>query len=319
MIFLFSSSPAFGQDKTLRVGFLPNIAYAHALIDQNLAAEGRGWFKERLPEVSITWQRFDVGPPALEALLAKDIDLTYVGSLPALDAYLQTQGGLSVVAGAARGGIGLVVPAGSSLSKPEDFRGKRIAVSRLGNSMDITCRRWLARGGLNVSRPGGDVIFIPVLSPSILHLFLRKEIDAAFVSEPWISWLEDKAGGRLIYAEPVETSLIAVLAARADWAETDPELVRRFTEAHRELTDWIRQNSEEAQKRVADELTRLMKRRFSLDLLKRAWPRLVFDNEVKVEDFEFSLEAAQEAGFVKNNEDIGLEKLVSSPDLYRHR
>ena len=35
---------------------------------------------------------------------------------------------------------------------------------------------------------------------------------------------------------------------------TDREMVHRFVAAHRELTDWIHQTSEEAQRRVREEL-----------------------------------------------------------------
>ena len=59
-------------------------------------------------------------------------------------------------------------------------------------------------------------------------------------------------------------------------------------------------------------MTRQMKREFPLDLVRHAWPRLVFENDVQVKEFEFSFEAAREAGFIKN-EAMGLEKLVADP------
>ena len=311
LLCLFISSPAIGQE-TLRVGFFPNVTHAHALIAQNLAAEGRGWFEARLPEVAITWHSFNAGPSAMEALFAKAIDLTYVGPNPVLNAYLRARGGVAVVSGAVRGGAGLVVPTGSPLSRPADFKGKRIATPQLGNTQDIACRFWLSQAGLKVTMTGGDVNIIPVANPTILSLFVKGDVDAAWTVEPWVSRLEMEAGGCLIYVEPAETSLTTVLSVSAARAEADPDLVRRFIEAHRELTEWIKQNPEEAQKRVADELTRQMKREFPLALVQHAWPRLVFENAVTAEEFEFAFEAAREAGFIKN-EDMGLEKLVARP------
>ena len=307
---LLAPGLAFGQEKSLRVGFFPNVTHAHALIAQNLAAEGRGWFEERLPEVRITWHSFNAGPTAMESLFAKAIDLTYVGPNPVLNAYLRARGGVAVVAGAVRGGAGLVVPAGSALSQPLDFKGKRIATPQLGNTQDIACRYWLTQAGLKVTMTGGDVKLIPVSNPSILPLFVKGEIDAAWTVEPWVSRLEMEAGGKLVYEEPPETSLTTLLAVSVAWAGTEPDMARRFTEAHRELTEWIRQNPQEAQKRVADELTRQMKREFPLDLVRHAWPRLFFENAVKSEEFDFSFKAAQEAGFIKNK-GLGLEGLVT--------
>jgi len=306
------SSPAAGAEKTLRVGYFPNVTHAQALIAQNLAAEGRGWFEARLPGVSITWHSFNAGPSAMEALFAEAIDLTYVGPNPVLNAYLRAKGGVNVVAGAVRGGAGLVVPAESSLSQPADFKGKRIATPQLGNTQDIACRWWFSQAGLKVTMTGGDLSIIPVENPGILPLFVKKEIDAAWTVEPWVSRLEMEGGGKLIYAEPAETSLTTVLSAGADYRQREAELVEKFTQAHRELTEWIKQNPEEAQKRVAAELTKQMKREFPLDLVKHAWPRLIFENKVTAGEFEFSFQAAKEAGFIKN-EDMGLGGLVAAP------
>ena len=309
---VFVASPAFCQTKKLRVGFFPNVTHAHALIAQNLAAEGQGWFEGRLPGVAITWHSFNAGPSAMESLFAKAIDLTYVGPNPVLNAYLRAKGGVNVVAGAVRGGAGLVVPAGSSLSQPMDFKGKRIATPQLGNTQDIACRWWLSQAGLKVTMTGGDVKIIPVANPGILPLFIKGEIDAAWTVEPWISRLEMEARGELVYSEPAETSLTTVLSASADFRQRESELVKKFTVAHRELTEWIRQNTEEAQKRVANELTRQMKSEFPLELVRHAWPRLVFEHEVTTEEFDLSFKAAHDAGFVKN-EDMSLENLVAKP------
>jgi NitT/TauT family transport system substrate-binding protein len=198
------------------------------------------------------------------------------------------------------------------MSQPADFKGKRIATPQLGNTQDIACRWWLSQAGLKVTMTGGEVSIIPVANPAILPLFVKGEVDAAWTVEPWVSRLEMEAGGQMVYAEPAETSLTTVLSASVDYLEREAELAGKFIAAHRELTEWIKQNPEEAQTRVADELTRQMKREFPLDLVRHAWPRLVFENGIMVREFEFSFEAAKEAGFIKN-EDMSLEKLVTGP------
>ena len=56
------------------------------------------------------WYAFNAGPSAMEALLAGDLDLSYVGPNPALNAHLRTRGSeVRVVSGATRGGSALVV------------------------------------------------------------------------------------------------------------------------------------------------------------------------------------------------------------------
>jgi NitT/TauT family transport system substrate-binding protein len=304
--------PAWGQDQLLRVGFFPNVTHAHALIAQNMAAEGQGWYESRLPGVRISWHSFNAGPSAMESLFAGAIDLTYVGPNPALNAYLRSQGGLAVLAGAVRGGAGLVVPAASKLSAPADFRGRRIATPQLCNTQDIACRWWLDQAGIKTSVSGGEVRILPVANPEMLALFLRGEIDAAWTVEPWVSRLEMEGNGKLVYAEPAETSLTTILAAGSGRIRDNPELFRKFAAAHRELTEWIGNNPEEAQQRTTKELSRLMRREFPLELTRHAWPRLIFANRISREDFDFSLRAAQTAGFVKN-ENFSLENLVLAP------
>ena len=310
---LSASGSAWGQEeKILRGGFFPNVTHAQALVAQNMAAEGQGWFESRLPGVKIIWHSFNAGPSAMEALFGRSIDLTYVGPSPVLNAYLRSRGGVRVISGAVRGGAGLVVPAGSALAQPIDFKGQRLATPQLGNTQDIACRWWLTQAGLTVNLTGGDVRILPVANPDMLALFSRGEIDGAWTVEPWVSRLEMEGGGRLVYAEPAETSLTTVLAAGGDYERAEPELTRQFAEAHRELTDWIRQNPAEARKRVTAELTRRMRREFPPALVEHAWPRLVFENAVRVEEFAFSLKAAQAAGLAKND-DFSLEQLVARP------
>lgn len=291
-------------EKTIRLGYFPNLTHAHALIAQNMAAEGRPWFESRLPGVAIEWQPFNAGPSAMEAIFAKAVDFSYVGPSPVLNSYIRSKGGVRVISGAVRGGAGLVVPQGSSLAAPDDFRGKSIATPQLGNTQDIACRSWLTQAGLKVTMTGGDATIIPTANPAILPLFVRGEVDAAWTVEPWLSRLEMEAGAKLIFAEPAETSITTVLSVAEEYAEAEPELVAALAAAHRELTEWILQNPAEAQKRVADELSRQMRREFPIKLVEHAWPRLVFDNAISRENFDFSLRAARDAGFIQGEHDL---------------
>jgi len=296
------SSSALAEKKTLRVGYFPNVTHAHALIAQNMASEGAGWFEKRLPEVNIEWASFNAGPSAMEALFAKAVELSYVGPNPVLNAFIRSKGGVVVISGALRGGAGLVVPQNSLLAAPEDFRGKSIATPQLGNTQDIACRHWLTQAGLTVTMTGGDATIVPTSNPNILPLFVRGDVDAAWTVEPWLSRLEMEGGGRLIYAEPAESSITTVLAAAENYVG-DPA-VAAFAAAHRELSQWIRENKAEAQKRVANELTSQMRREFPLALVEHAWPRLIFEDSINQEHFDFSLAAAKDAGFIKGEHDL---------------
>lgn len=306
IIFVLTLMTATGLcgERVLSIGYFPNITHAHALVAQNMSAEGEGWYERYLPGVKLQWRPFNAGPSAMESLFAKAVDMTYVGPSPVLNAFIRSRGGVMVVSGAVRGGAGLVVIKNSELSKPKDFMGKRIATPQLGNTQDVACRHWLKEAGLKVTLSGGDVIVTPTPNSNMLPLFLTGQVDAAWTVEPWLSRLEMEAGAELVYSEPAETSLTTVLAASRDYAAKEPGTMEAFIRAHTELTDWIKQHPEEAKQRVTAELSRQMKREFPSSITKRAWPRLIFNNAVSGQEFAFSLKAAQASGFLQGEHDL---------------
>jgi len=161
----------------IRVGHFPNITHAQGVIAHALSRQGKGWFEQRLGEgTKMEWFVYNAGPSAMEAIFAKSIDLTYVGSGPALNAYTRSRGEeIRLIGGAANGGAGLVVQPDQNLKAPADFRGKKIATPQLGNTQDISCRAWLTEGGLKITQLGGDVQVIPTQNPDQLGLFRGKK------------------------------------------------------------------------------------------------------------------------------------------------
>jgi NitT/TauT family transport system substrate-binding protein len=86
--------------KTLRIGYFPNINHAQAVIGL-----GNGDFQKALGNnIKVQTFIFNAGPSAIEALLAKKVDVTYVGSNPAINGYVVSGGeGLRIISGATSG------------------------------------------------------------------------------------------------------------------------------------------------------------------------------------------------------------------------
>ena len=285
----------------IRLGFFPNVTHAHALLLQNFAREGNTEFSPS--GFRLEWKAFNAGPSAMEAIYAGAVDMTYVGPSPVLNAYLRARGhGVRVISGGTRGGAGLVVHGGSGLQVPEDFRGKRIATPQLGNTQDIACRNWLLDGGLKVSLGGGDVRVVPTANPDQLPLFLSGNVDGVWTVEPWLSRLIE-AGGELIYAEPMESSIVTVLAVQEGFLQKNSALVLEVLKLHDAINTWMLAHPEEACRRVADELSRITRREFPLSLVKAAWSTMAFSTHVSAGDFETSFAAAVRAGFLKEESD----------------
>lgn len=294
----------------MRVGLFPNVTHAQALVAKNLGAEGQGWFEQRLgPGTKVEWFVYNAGPSAMEAIFARSIDFTYVGPSPAVNAYARANGrDVRIVAGAMRGGEALVVR-GDAINKIEDFRGKAIATPQLGNTQDVECRAWLINHGIRVTLIGGDARVLPTANPDILSLFQQGQLDAAWTVEPWVSRLVSEAGGRIFF-EP-ENAVTTVLAGREEFLRTNPELARKFAAAHHELTRWIRDHPEEAQRRVRDELSILSHKEIPLALIQQAWTRLQFDDTISVEPFQSFLDQARLVGFLRAK--IDLSSLLWNP------
>ncbi len=302
---------AIAQGTTVRVGHFPNITHVQALVARALERQGKNWFGDRLgPEVKVEWYVYNAGPSAMEAIFANSLDLTYVGPNPALNAYARSRGDeVRVIAGAVNGGSALVVQPDSSLAKPADFRGKRIATPQFGNTQDVAARAWLIAGGLRITQTGGDAQVLPTSNPDQLTLFRSKQLDAVWTVEPWVSRLESEAGGKILVEE--KDAITAVLVSSAGFLAKNRDLAKRFVAAHRELTEWIRQNPEEAQRLAREELKASFRIDMAPDLVARAWGRMSLTPDVTREAFQSFVTSAQQVGFMRGAPD--LSRLIETP------
>lgn len=274
---LFSSGCARGHSPPadeVRLGYFPNITHAAALV-----GAGRGDFERAVAPMRLVRRVFNAGPQAIEALFAGEVDVLYVGSGPAINAYARSRGrALRVVAGAASGGAGLVVRRDSGIRSPTDLRRKAVGTPQFGNTQDIALRAWLAEHGLAPADKGGTVRVLPIANPDILSLMARGELHAAWVPEPWLSRLVQEAGAELLVDErdlwPEGRFATAVLAVSEAFLGARPDLVRRLLAAHVELTEWIRAHPEKARRQINRELERLLGKPLPKPILEQALSRL---------------------------------------------
>ena len=309
-IAMLAAVPADAQT-VLRIGHFPNITHIQGLIAHHLTRTGKGWFEQRLGSgVKIEWYGYNAGPSAMEAVFAKSIDLTYVGPNPAINAYFKSNGDEGhIIAGAVNGGSALVVQPDSTLKTAADFRGKKIATPQFGNTQDVAARAWLVAGGLKIRQTGGDAQVIPTANPDQLSLFKQKQLDAVWTVEPWVSRLEQEAGGKVLVDD--RDAITTVLVARSGFVKEQRELVRKFTAAHRELTEWIKAHPAEAQQMALEELDAEMHAKMPQELVKSSWNRIVLTSDVSLDALKRFITSAQSVGFLRNSPD--LSRLVENP------
>ncbi len=138
----------------------------------------------------------------------------------------------------------------SGITTAADFHGKKIATPQLGNTQDVACRNWLKKNGYVISEQGGDVQVIPLANPDQLTLFMKKELDGAWTKEPWVARLMVEGGGRLFLDErdiwPEGRFVTAHVVVSTKFLSTHPDLVKKWIQAHVQLTEWINNNSSDA-------------------------------------------------------------------------
>src|SRR3970040_2347671 len=214
----------------------PNIKHAQAVIGL-----GNGDFQKALGNVKVETQIFNAGPSAIEALFANQIDVTYVGSNPAINGYIKSDGeSLRIIAGAASGGAVFVVRNDAEINSVDDFSGKKFSSPQLGNTHDVALRAYLLKNGYKTTENGRNVEVIPVKNADILTLMLKKEIDGAWVPEPCGAKLVKEENRRIFLDEGdwghKGKFVTAHIVVRTKYLQHNPDVIKKLLVAHLDPT-----------------------------------------------------------------------------------
>ncbi|MCE2497481.1 MAG: ABC transporter substrate-binding protein [Nitrosopumilaceae archaeon] len=227
------------DQRVLRLGYFPVVGHAIPIVGVE-----QGIFTRYLPDVRIESRVFDSGPQVVEAMFAGSIDVAYVGPGPAINAFLNSDESdiIRILSGAASGGTSFVMHPDSA--SPEfDFAHKRIAAPQIGNTQDVSLRHYMEQRGLQASGRGGSVVVYNIPNPDIVTLFVKGEIDGAWVSEPWATILAEEHGGvRLFYEEemwPGGKFATVLLIAGESYVQENRDVVDGWLWAHEEAAKVI--------------------------------------------------------------------------------
>jgi NitT/TauT family transport system substrate-binding protein len=240
------------RSDVLRLGYFPNLNHAQVIIglanghfQKALSENSTSSGEEGGEDISIEEYVFSAGPSAIEALYAGQIDVAYVGPNPAINGYLASNGeGIRIISGSASGGAVFVVRNDTGIQSASDLGGKKFASPQLGNTQDVALRKYLIQSGYETVENGGNVTVVPVKPSDILTLMLKKEIDGAWVPEPWGARLVKEANGKILVDErdlwPPDGKFVTTnIIARSDYLKNNPETIRKLINAHIDETIWI--------------------------------------------------------------------------------
>jgi NitT/TauT family transport system substrate-binding protein len=219
------AAPAASADKgpatELRLGYFPNVTHAAALVGLS-----KGLFTKELGSTKLVPTKFNAGPEAVGALLGGSLDASFIGSGPAINAYAKSNGeAVRLIAGTTSGGAQLVVR--STITKPEDLAGKTVVTPQLGNTQDVSLKKWLAEKNLT-----GKVKVTNLENAQTLDAFKKGDVDAAWLPEPWSSRLVLDAGAKVLLDEaslwPDGKFPTTVLIVRTQFLQEHPESVKQL-------------------------------------------------------------------------------------------
>lgn len=139
---------------------------------------------------------------------------------------------------------GLFVKADSPIKSPKDLAGKTVAANTLKNIVDTSVRA-------SVRKDGGDpaaVKFLELPFPEQVAALQAGRVDAIFVVEPF-QQAAVAAGARKIassYVDAAPSLTVAMYFTSKQLAGSNPDLVKRFTDAMKESLAYADSHPDEA-------------------------------------------------------------------------
>jgi NitT/TauT family transport system substrate-binding protein len=284
-----------GKSGAVRLGYFANVTHAQAVLGVD-----SGDFAKAIAPAELSTKVFNAGPSAMEALLAGQIDVTYVGPGPALNAHQKSRGrGVRVIAGAARNGVVVVAGKDSGITKLTDLKGKRVATPQLGNTQDIAARHYLK---FDLGQTSLDNV-LPVANVEQSALMLRGQIDAAWVPEPWGARLVADTGARIIGEEkdvwPDKQFDLTVIATTPEYLAKHGDVIAKLLGVHRAWTKRLTNDPSAQSEPLNNALAKLTGKPLSPAILKEALGRVAFTDEPSAKTFEVNAKWAADLGLMR--------------------
>ncbi len=281
----------------VHIGYFPNVTHPQALVMKSESSLE----KELSGEATVTWTSFNAGPAEVEALFAGDIDIGYIGPVPAINANVKSKGDVHIIAGATQAGAVLVKRQGAEISSVKDLEGKKVAVPQFGNTQHLCLLELLSENGLKPVAEGGTVDVVAVANADVANMMDQGNIDAALVPEPWGATLLGK-GAQLVLDEN-EIYLdgnynVAVVVVRDEFQKEHPDIVKTFLEQHENATVFVNENPKEAQAMVNEEINKATQKKLDDAILEEAFTRIKTDSSINKESIDGFARIGLEQGFI---------------------
>jgi NitT/TauT family transport system substrate-binding protein len=235
--------------KELRIGYQPS---THQMAE--ITAMDKGWWQQDLAPLgvqNVSDKVFTSGPPEMQAMLAGDLDVAYVGAAPVLSA-VSTGLDAKIVAGVNTQGSDLVVRQDLNYTSPQDLKGLKIATYPAGSIQDTILRNWLSQNNIT---PDKDVQIISVSgSGDAVTAITAGKVDAVFLPTPSPSVIVNQGKGKIVIHSgqmyPNHTCCVLVVSGKL--IREHPEIVRQIIKTNDKAVAYNEQNLDDAAAIFAD-------------------------------------------------------------------
>jgi NitT/TauT family transport system substrate-binding protein len=286
--------------KEVRLGYFANMTHAQAVL-----GVASGEYQNAVAPAQLTTRIFNAGPSLIEALLAGEIDVAYIGPGPVLNGQARTHGqGLRVIAGATDNGTVIVARDGSGIRTLEDLKGRKLATPQHGNTQDIAARHYLK----DVLHQSDLENVIPVSNAEQAGMMSRGEIDAAWAAEPWGSFLVAQDGAHVIAEEknlwPHKRFTLAVMVTTPDFLSEHPDIIAKLLKAHVQWTRRLQENPTQYIPQLDAALFSLTGKKLPKGVVAAGFGRVQFSDEPLQETFESLSDWSTELEFLPGKVDL---------------
>lgn len=222
---------------TLRIGYQPS---THQITE--MVASAKGWWKEDLRPFGIEDVKefeFPSGPPEMQAMLAGDLDVAYVGTAPPIAAISQ---GLDakIVAAVNINGSNLVVRTGKEYQGPSSLEGLSIGTFPPGSIQDIVMKKWLTDHNVDFSK----VKILPMGPGDAVTAIEAGKLDGVFLPHPSPAIIELDGKGKSVVAsgEMWPNHACCSLVISGKLIREQPQLVEQIIKTHINATNYLNAN-----------------------------------------------------------------------------
>ena len=226
----------------LRIGYQPS---THQMAE--ITAMDKGWWQQDLAPygiTNVTDQVFPTGAPEMQAMLANQIDVAYVGSAPVLSA-VATGLDAKIIAGVNTQGSDLVLRNGLNYTGPESLKGLKIATFQAGTIQDTILRNWLINNNIS---PDNDLQIVGMGPGDAVTAMVAGKVDGAFLPTPSPSVIADQGKGTIVLHSgqmyPNHTCCVLVVSGRL--IRDHPDIVRQIVKTNDKAVAWNQQNLDAA-------------------------------------------------------------------------